>query len=225
MPITAREFRTHVYEQLARVGKALSSPVRLEILNLLSQGPKTVEQLAKEANQSVANTSQHLQGLRSAGLISSERDGNYVVYQVATTEVAVFLSEFHAMGASRLAEIQQITQQFLSERQSLDRLDHEELVKRVRRGEVILLDVRPASEYESAHLPSAISVPLEELERHLQELPKDKEIVAYCRGPLCVMAIEAVNRLRGLGYKAVRLEDGVGEWMARGMPVIGGMRP
>lgn len=225
MPITAREFRTHVYEQLARVGKALSSPVRLEILNLLSQGPKTVEQLAKEANQSVANTSQHLQGLRSAGLIASERDGNYVVYQVATTEVAVFLSEFHAMGSSRLAEIQQITQQFLSERQSLERLDHEELVKRVRRGEVILLDVRPASEYESAHLPSAISVPLEELERRLQELSKDKEIVAYCRGPLCVMAIEAVNRLRGLGYKAVRLEDGVAEWMARGMPVVGGMRP
>lgn len=225
MPLSARDFQRQAYEHLARIGKALASPVRLEILDLLCQGPKTVELLAKEVGQSVGNTSQHLQVLRNVSLVDTKRNGNYVVYSVADRDISVFSSQFRSLGGSRLAEIQQVTRQFLEERQSLERIDHEELLKRVHRGEVTLLDVRPTAEYQAAHLPSALSMPIEELEQRLAELPKDKEIVAYCRGPLCVMSIEAVDLLRRQGYKAVRLEESVTDWMARGLPVVGGVRP
>src|SRR3990172_3287640 len=183
-----RRFKDAIYRQLARVGKAVASPRRLELLDLLAQGPQTVERLARETGQSVANTSQHLQLLRRA----------------------------------RLAEIRRITRDFLADRGALEAVDQAVLVGRVQRGEVTLLDVRPVEEYAAGHILGAVSVPLRELEHRLAGLPKRRQIVAYCRGPYCVLAMEAVARLRALGFKALRLEDGIPDWRARGLPVAVG---
>jgi rhodanese-related sulfurtransferase/DNA-binding transcriptional ArsR family regulator len=215
---TKRSFKDEVYGHLARIGKATSSPKRLELLELLCQAPHTVEALAEETSMSLANTSQHLQVLRAARLVSAEKHGLYVIYR-ADEEVARFFHAFRTLAHSRFAEVEQVTRQFLDERGALEPVDGQELLRRVRGGEVTVLDVRPEEEYRAGHIPGALSIPVAALKKRLAELPKDREIVAYCRGPYCVMAIEAVDLLRKKGFQAHRMEQGVIEWRARGWRV------
>jgi rhodanese-related sulfurtransferase len=217
-----RRFKTAIYEQFARIGKAISNPARLELLDLLCQGPRTVEALAKEANLGLANTSQHLKALRVARLVEAEKSGLYVTYRLADEQVCQFFRSLRNLAESRLVEVREITREFLAERQGLEPVDREALLARVRAGEVTVLDVRPAEEYRAGHLPGALSVPLKELERRLSELPRDRDIVAYCRGPYCVLAVEAVELLRARGFSAFRLEQGVQDWRAEGLPVFAG---
>lgn len=196
----------------------MASGPRLELLDLLSQGPKTVEPLARQAGQSVANASRHLQVLRSARLVNTRRDGVHVEYSLANQRVADFCLALRGLARARLYEINEATTEVFGA-QLVESLDRADLVKRVRRGEVTLLDVRPREEFEAAHIKGAISVPLEELEARLEEIPDDASVVAYCRGPYCVWALEAVEVLEASGLDAARLEDGVQEWRAHGLPV------
>lgn len=217
-----RQFKDAIYEQLGRIGKAVASPRRLELLDLLCQGPRTVEVLARAVDQSLANTSQHLQVLRRARLVEAERDGVLVRYRLADEMVCSFFRSLQRLAEARLAEVERVTREFLEERGSMEPVDQDTLLERMRRGEVTVLDVRPAEEYRAGHIPGALSVPMNELEGRLAELPHDREVVAYCRGPYCVLAIEAVALLRKRGFDAVRLEDGVPDWRARGLPVATG---
>jgi rhodanese-related sulfurtransferase/DNA-binding transcriptional ArsR family regulator len=219
MTTPKRRFKAASYDQLARIGKALASGPRLEILDLLCQGPRVVEAIAAEVEQSMANTSHHLQALRRAGLVDSERDGIRIVYRVADDDVRTFFGALRRVGESHLAELQRVAERFLSDRGALDPVDRDGLVDRVQRGEVTVVDVRPADEFAAGHLPGAVSIPLPELKQRLKELPKRREVVAYCRGPYCVMAIDAVELLRSAGYRAERLEDGVADWRARGLEI------
>jgi rhodanese-related sulfurtransferase len=224
-PSANRRFKTSIYEQFARVGKAISNPARLELLDLLCQGPRTVEVLAKEANLGVANTSQHLKVLRVARLVEAEKEGLFVTYRLADEAVCQFFLALRRMSESRLAEIGEITRKFLEGHKGMEPVDRQGLLARVRNGDVTVLDVRPQEEYQAGHVPGALSVPLKELERRLSELPRDREIVAYCRGPYCVLAVEAVKLLRIKGFRAVRMEHGVPEWRAEGLPVAVGEEP
>lgn len=218
----SRSLKSAVYEQIARLGQAVSSPSRLELLELLSQGARTVEALARQTGQSVATTSHHLQVLRRARLVEAEKTGLYVTYRLADPRVETLLLEIRHLAESRLAEIQHITRTFLESRGGLEPVDNEELARRVRSGEVTAIDVRPREEYAAGHLPGAISMPLAELPKRLKELQKRRDVVAYCRGPYCVMALDAVNLLRRKGFRATRLEHGVAEWRARGWRVESG---
>ncbi len=217
-----RQFKDTIYEQLSRIGKAVSSPKRLELLDLLCQGPKTVEVLAEETNLSVANTSQHLQVLKGASLVENHRDGLYVVYKMAGSDVCVFFRSMRLLAERRLAELELTVQRFFKGREELETVNREELVKRVRSKSVTVIDVRPPEEYEAGHIPGALSIPLNKLQSKLAEIPKDKQVVAYCRGPYCVLAIKAVDILRNKGYKAKRLEDGIPDWRAQGFKVATG---
>ena len=217
-----RRFKTAIYEQFARIGKAISNPTRLELLDLLCQGPRTVEALAREAGLGLANTSQHLKALREARLVEAEKAGLYVTYRLADEQVCRFFLALRSLAEARLAEVRDITRRFREAREGLQPVDREQLLTKVREGAVTVLDVRPPEEYAAGHLPGALSVPLRELERRLEELPRDREIVAYCRGPYCVLAVEAVEILRARGFTAFRLEDGVADWRARGLPVEAG---
>jgi len=214
-----RAFKDAIYEQLARVGKSVSSPMRLELLDLLGQGPRSVEALARETNQSIANVSQHLQVLRSARLVDAQKDGVYTMYRLADADVATFFLALRGLAESRIEEIAAVTRSFLEERDALEPVDRGTLVERVRRGEVTVLDVRPVEEFHAGHIPGAVSVPVADLKRCLASLPKYREVVAYCRGPYCVLAIEAVKVLRSNGFKASRMDEGVLEWRARGLPI------
>jgi rhodanese-related sulfurtransferase len=218
MPANARpaSLKAAVYEQIARLGQAAASPNRLELLDLLSQGARTVEALARETGQSAATTSHHLQVLRRARLVEAEKAGLYVTYRLADPQVGEFLLDLRHLAESRLAEIQQVTRQYLEERGALEPVDNDELVRRVRAGEVTVIDVRPREEYAAAHIPGAISMPLAELGTRLGNLRKRRDVVAYCRGPYCLMALDAVNLLRRRGFRAHRLEHGVAEWRAQG---------
>lgn len=211
-----------LYQQIARIGHALGSGPRLALLDLLGQGPRTVEALAKEAGLTLANASQHLKVLRQARLAEAEKRGIFVTYRVADDGVADFFGALRGLAERRLAEVQQIARAFVEKRGSLEAVDKRRLIERVRAGEVTLLDVRPAQEYQAAHIAGAVSVPLKELESHLSNLPRDREVVAYCRGPYCVLAPEAVTVLRARGYRASALGDGVAEWRAQGLPVASG---
>ena len=219
MSTPVRSWKRGIYDQLARIGKSLASGPRLEILDLLCQGPRTVESIAAEVGQSVANTSHHLQALRRARLVEGERNGTHILYRLADEEVCTFFRSLRQLAESRLLEIQATTRQFLEERGAFEPVDLEALIARVHRGEVTVLDVRPTKEYEAGHIPGAISVPLDELKRRIRHLPRRREIVAYCRGPYCLMAVDAVEILRRKGFKAIRLEEGVADWRARGFPV------
>jgi rhodanese-related sulfurtransferase len=210
-----------IYQHLARIGQAVASAPRLALLDLLKQGPRTVEAVAREAGLSVANASQHLKVLRRAGLVEAEKHGVFVSYRVADAAVE-FFAALRVLGEERLAEVQQIARSFLERRGGLDAVDRERLVERMRAGEVVLLDVRPAEEYRATHIAGAVSLPLEVLERRLEELPRGRDVVAYCRGPYCVLAPEAVRILRARGLRASALGDGVAEWRARGLPVAAG---
>lgn len=220
-----RRFKDTVYEQFARIGKAISSPRRLELLDLLCQAPRTVESLARETGLSIANTSQHLQVLRTARLVESDKEGQFVIYRLADQAACEFIYRLRVLAESRLAEIEQIVRQYFAGREAMEPVDKESLLTQVRRGEVVVLDVRPPEEYQAGHIPGALSVPLDELEQHLSELPRDQEIVAYCRGPYCVLAVEAVERLRAKGFQAVRLEDSMQDWRSRGFRVAVGEKP
>lgn len=216
MTTTHRQFKDSLYEQLARVGKALSSPKRLELVDLLSQGPRTVEALADQAALSVANASQHLQVLRAARLVEAEKQGLYVEYRLADDEVGRFFLALRGLAESRLAEVSQVAGAYFAQRGALQAVDGDELLRRVRSGEVTVLDVRPVEEFRAGHLPGALSIPVGELKARMKELPKGRDVVAYCRGPYCVMALDAVDLLRAKGVNAARMEQGVVEWRARG---------
>mgnify|MGYP006171330957 CR=1 FL=1 len=217
MPAQTRpaSLKAAVYEQIARIGQAAASPTRLELLDLLSQGPRTVEALARQTGQSVAATSHHLQVLRRARLVEAEKAGLFVTYSLADPQVGRFLLDLRRLAEARLAEIQHVARRYLAGRGSLEPIDDEELVRRVRAGEVTVIDVRPREEYVAGHLPGAISVPLADLPGRVREFQKGRDIVAYCRGPYCVMALDAVDLLRRKGFRAHRLEQGVAEWRAR----------
>lgn len=222
---SGRRFKDAIYDQFARIAKGLASPRRLELLDLLCQGPRTVETLAREAGQSIANTSQHLQVMRAARLVAAEKEGQYVTYSLADNEVCDFFQSLRHLAESRLAEVERVTRDFLQERGQMEPVDRVALIERVRAGAVTVLDVRPPEEYRAGHIPGAISIPLSELKHRLAELPTDREIVAYCRGPYCVLAVEAVDMLRAHGFKTLRLEDGVPDWRARGFTVAVGEEP
>ena len=217
--VRSPSLKTAIYEQIARIGQATASPSRLELLDLLSQGPRTVEALAQQTGQSVATTSHHLQVLRRVRLVDGEKAGLYVTYRLADPQVGDFFLELRQLAESRLAEVQQVTRQYLERRGALEPVDNEELVRRVRAGEVTVIDVRPREEYVAGHIPGAISVPLGDLPRRLRDLRKRRDIVAYCRGPYCVMSLDAVDLLRRKGFRAQRLEHGVVEWRAQGWRV------
>jgi rhodanese-related sulfurtransferase/DNA-binding MarR family transcriptional regulator len=214
-----------VYAQLARIGKAVASPPRLELLDLLCQGPRTVEALAREAGLSVANTSQHLRILHAARFVEARKEGLFVTYSLAGEEVCDFYRTLRTLAESRLAEIETIVRQFNNGHESMEAVEKLALLERVSRGEVIVLDVRPLEEYRAGHIPGAVSIPLKELRSQLAKLPRSREIVAYCRGPYCVLAVEAVKLLRARGFRAVRMEHGVPEWRAEGFPVAVGAEP
>lgn len=219
MKCPKRQFKDAIYHQFARVAKGAASPKRIELLDLLCQGPRTVEALAQETGMSVANTSQHLQRLRAARLVEADKEGLYVTYRLADQAVCDFVQNMRRLAESRLAEVEQITRRFLDGREGMEPVNREALLKRVQEGAVTLLDVRPVEEYRAGHIPGALSISLKELETRLSELPRDREIIAYCRGPYCVLAVEAVEKLRANGFKATRLDWGVPEWRARGLPV------
>lgn len=212
-------FKHDLFHQFARIGKALASPNRLELLEFIAQGERTVEALAAVASLSVANTSQHLQQLRQAGLITARKEGQYVYYRLAGDDVLVLLNTLREVAEQRLAEVERLVNSFLTVKDNLEPVPAAELLKRVRAGLVTVLDVRPREEYATGHLRGALNVPLAELEKHLDKFPADKEIVAYCRGPHCVLAFDAVARLRKHGLKARRLEYGFPEWKLSGRPV------
>jgi|SRR5262245_9155552 len=224
MPARTRpgSLKAAVYEQIARIGRAAASPNRLELLDLLSQGARSVEALARQTGQSVAATSHHLQILRRARLVDAEKSGLYVTYRLADDRVGRFLLDLRQLSEARLAEIQQVTRQYLEQRGALEPVDNGELVRRVRDGDVTLIDVRPREEYVAGHIPGAMSVPVAELPGRVGELRKRRDVVAYCRGPYCVMALDAVELLRRKGIRAQRLEHGVVEWRARGWRVESG---
>ncbi len=208
----ARKIKDLLYEQVARIGKVFSSPKRLELIELLCQGEKTVETLAREASISVKLTSSHLRELRMAQLVETERQGKNILYRLANKSVADLWVQIHTLAEERLVDLQLALQKIATQPDDLIPSDRESLIKAARKGEVVVLDVRPAEEYLNAHLPFARSIPLEELRQRLAELPKDRSIVAYCRGPYCLMAVDAVTLLREEGYKAIHLRDGVAEW-------------
>lgn len=213
-----------VYEQIARIGQATASPGRLELLDLLSQGARTVEALARQTGRSVATTSHHLQVLRRARLVEAQKSGLYVTYRLADPQVGSFFLALRRLAESRLAEVRLLTHQYLEKRGALEAVSNDELVRRIRAGEVTVIDVRPREEYLAAHIPGAISVPLGEIGQHLATLKKRRDVVAYCRGPYCVMALDAVDLLRRKGYRAHRMEFGVPEWRAQGWRVETGDR-
>lgn len=214
------------FSQFARIGKALSSPVRLELIYLLLQGESSVERLAVEIGISMANASQHLQHLKSARLVEARKDGHHVLYRPSSPAVAGLLRTLQRLGEARLLEVQELVTRFITGRDGLEPVSVEELLRRVALDEVTVLDVRPEGEYEAGHLPWAISIPADQLMERLQELPEGKEVIAYCRGPYCLLSVSAVEVLRNNGFKAFRLEEGYPEWTARNQPTeTGGRHP
>jgi rhodanese-related sulfurtransferase/predicted transcriptional regulator len=220
-PASATEpLKSSLYAQLARVALALGSPGRLQILEYVAQGERSVEALAKMSGLSVANTSKHLQALRQAGLVTSRKEGLRVYYLLAGDDVVTLVSALRAVAERRVAEVERLVKLWLAHRDQMEPVRAAELLERARKGLVTVLDVRPAEEYAAGHIPGAINVPPEKLESFLSRLPKRKEVVAYCRGPYCLMSFDAVDRLRQRGWRARRLENGLPEWRAAGLPVV-----
>lgn len=214
-----REIKDRLYDQVARIGKALASPKRLELIELLCQGEKTVELLAQQAEISVKLASAHLKELRLARLVDTRKEGKYVAYRLAGNSVADLWVALRIQAEERLVELQMALASIVEHRDELESFDRAALLKKARAGEVVVLDVRPADEFAAAHLPCAQSMPLDDLKKRIAGLPKGTPVVAYCRGPFCLMAKDAVGLLRKRGYQAFHLPDGVAEWRARGLPV------
>jgi rhodanese-related sulfurtransferase/biotin operon repressor len=213
-----------LYAQFAAVAQAMAHAHRLELLELVAQGARSVETLAQHTGLSIANASQHLQQLRRTGLVTAERDGKYVLYQLADAAVLDLLSTMQRVAERNVAEVERIIRTYFLERDNLEPVSRAELMARMKKGLVTVLDVRPEDEFALGHLPGAINVPLSQLKRHLAKLDRNTEIVAYCRGPYCVLSFEAVAQLRAKGFKIRRLEDGLPEWRAAGLPVEGVQR-
>jgi rhodanese-related sulfurtransferase/DNA-binding transcriptional ArsR family regulator len=211
--------KSRIYEELSKIGRALASAKRLEILEILAQGERSVEVLSRQSGLSIANTSHHLQTLREARLVEARKEGLFVFYQLTSADVFGLVQMIRRLGEEHIAEVDRIIRFYFAKRDQLEPVSRAELLDRAKVGAVIVLDVRPADEYRAGHIPGAISVPVEQLEERLGELPPDKEIVAYCRGPYCVMSFSAVEALRARGRRARRLVDGFPEWRAEGLPV------
>lgn len=217
-----RALKDLLYEQVARIGKALASPKRLELLEVLAQGEKTVEALTTELSIDVKLTSAHLKALRAARLVDSRRDGKYIFYRLSGADVSDLWVSLREVAQEHLLELRMAVEQMVSHPEMLAKVDRKMLLDQAKRGEVIVIDVRPQAEYEAAHLPFARSIPLAELEHRLAELPRRREIVAYCRGPFCMLSDEAMKLLRARGYKARKILDGVSEWQAAGLRLVSG---
>ncbi|WP_149472769.1 ArsR/SmtB family transcription factor [Oceanobacillus polygoni] len=207
-----RVLKDLLFQEFARIGKSLSSPKRLEILYILSQGPKSVEALSKITTMSVANVSQHLQTLSNSRMVKFQKKGNYVIYELANSAISDFLSSLRVLSEKQYIEVQQIKKEFLNANLDMDGVSLSELQNKMEKGEVLLLDVRPKEEYETAHIPGAVSMPIEELSEKLSSLPTDRDVVAYCRGPYCLISAKAVELLKEKGVPAYRLESGVQDW-------------
>ncbi len=214
-----RSFKDPLYEQVARIGKTLSSPKRLELLELLAQGEKSVEALASELSADIKLISAHLKALKEARLVVSRRDGKYMMYQLTGKDVAGLWVTLRQVAEEHLIELRVALEQMVADPAKLSAVNREVLLEQAQRGDVFVIDVRPHAEYETAHLPFARSMPVGEIERRLAELPLDKEIVAYCRGPFCLLSDEAVSLLSAKGYRVHKILDGVSEWQAAGLPV------
>lgn len=223
--VSHRHFKDRLYGQFARIGKALSSPQRLEILDLLAQSERTVDSLATDVGLSRANTSQHLQALRRSALVESRKDGLFVFYRLADPEVFELSRVLRTVAERRLAELDRLIAGYFDGRTDADAVPMAELVKRARSRQTVILDTRPAREYVAGHIPGALSVPVDDLQRRLRQLSKGNDYVAYCRGPYCVYADRAVELLRAHGRRARRLRDGFPEWRAAGFPVATGVEP
>ena len=217
-----RQAKDRLYEEFARTAKALASPRRVEMVELLAQGERTVEALAGAAGMGVTNTSAHLQVLRRAGLVERRREGTSVHYRLSGDDVTSFVVLLRDLTRGRIAEVERVVRDYFAARDALDPISRTELVERAARGDVVILDVRPLEEYLAGHIPGALSVPLDRLDAALGKLPRRTQVVAYCRGPYCVLAPQAVERLRAKGYEARRLEDGMPEWRLAGLPVAAG---
>lgn len=217
-----RLFKDALYQQFARIGKALSSPHRIELMELLAQGERTVESLTQELGQTMGNISAHLQVLREARLVEGRKEGLYVYYRLADDVVLGLITGLRRVAEKQLAEVDRLVESYFGDRKDLDAVGFDELRSRLRSGSVVLVDVRPASEYAAGHISGAVSIPHDELEERISELPRDKEVVAYCRGPYCVFADEAVKALRSKRRRARRLEAGFLEWKEAGLPTGAG---
>jgi rhodanese-related sulfurtransferase/DNA-binding transcriptional ArsR family regulator len=214
-----RPLKTELFEQFARVGRAVSAPLRLAILDVLAQSERTVEEIAREIGASVANASRHLQQLRAARLVETRRDGLFIFYRLADDRVLRLWQVIREVGEARYAEIEQVVRTYLKERETMQTVDAAELRRLIQDGGVVVLDVRPAREYAAGHIPTARSIPLNELQSRLKELPRRRQIVAYCRGPYCVLSDDAVLLLRKKGFRVARLDIGLPEWKLLGLPV------
>ena len=221
----ARDFKDAVFDQFARIAAAFASPKRIELIDLLAQGERHVEALAREANLTVANTSQHLQTLKAASLVATRKTGLQVFYRLADPMVLEGYRAVQQLAKARLAEMERLVNDYFSNADGLEPVESAELLRRARSRDVVVIDVRPPEEYAAGHIAGALSIPLGQLERRLRTLPRNKRIVAYCRGPYCVLAAEAVRRLRARGRKAVRLKEGFPEWRDAGLPVGAGPEP
>jgi rhodanese-related sulfurtransferase/DNA-binding transcriptional ArsR family regulator len=221
MPVNQRARKTAMYEQFARVGKALANPARLELLDLLAQGERSVEELAGAAGMKVSNTSAQLRALAAVGLVSTRRDGVRICYRLADEEVAAFAGRVQEFAASRLAEAERAARDYLGDIAALEPVPRDELFRRLREEDVLVLDVRPAAEYAAGHIPGAVNVPHDQLAARLAEFPAGADIVAYCRGPYCVYAPDAVRLLREHGFSARVLAGGLPDWRLDGLPVAG----
>lgn len=214
--------KKQVFEQLTRVAKALAHPARIELVEILGQGERNVEDLANACGLPVANTSHHLQVLRDGGLVRSRKAGLHVFYRLSDGDVALLSASMGRIAENHLAEVERIVREHFLSKDELQPVGRKALMSMVKDGEAMVIDVRPAPEFEAGHIPGAINVPLDELPRYLSALPKEQEIVAYCRGPYCMLSFDAVEQLRRLGYRARRLEDGFPEWQASQLPVEAG---
>jgi rhodanese-related sulfurtransferase/DNA-binding transcriptional ArsR family regulator len=213
-----RAFKDAIYEQIARIGRAVMHPRRLELLDLLCQGPMAVELLARKSGMSIGSTSQHLQHLREARLVRATPQGTSRIYQLADEAACGLFRTLRSFAERYYAEMRDVAESFLRDRNALESIDAATLQSRLQRESLMLLDVRPPEEYAAGHWPGALSLPLEELASRLAELPRDRTIVAYCRGPYCVLALHAVETLRQHGFQAIRMAEGVSDWATRGLP-------
>jgi len=221
----ARDFKDAVFDQFARIASAFASPKRIELIDLLAQGERHVEALAGQAGLTVANTSRHLQILKAANLVAAQKNGLQVFYRLADPMVLKGYRALQQLAEGRLAEMGRLVDDYFSNADGLEPVESAELLRRARSRDVVVIDVRPAEEYGAGHIAGALSVPLAQLEHRLRRLPSGKRIVAYCRGPYCVLSYEAVAMLRARGFKVRRLEDGLPEWRAAGLPVEVGLQP